>query len=131
MRGTRARMASEQATGRRNRAQWRRLVAAWRRSGRPAAAFAASNGVVEGTLRWWAWRLGRDAVVASETVGAGVELLPVRIVECDGGQAESTDSLQLAWKLHTPRGELSVYASSDLDLAHLRATVAALLGEAK
>lgn len=87
--------------------------------------------MVEGTLRWWTWRLGRDADVASATGGDGVELLPVRIVESDSGQAESTGSPLLAWKLHTPRGELSVYASSDLDLAHLRATVAALLGEAK
>lgn len=40
---------------------WAKRVAAWRASGLTAGEFAEGRGFAEGTLRWWAWRLGRSA----------------------------------------------------------------------
>jgi hypothetical protein len=124
-------MGNKRKTGRLGRAQWRRLVGAWRRSGVSAGEFAEAHDLVVGTLRWWAWRLGQDGDLDAATDSSGVELLPVRIVETDDGQEHSPDGARLAWALHTPHGELSVYASVDPGLAQLRATISALLGAAK
>lgn len=49
---------------RRSAKQWASLVRAWRRSGVPAAAFAASRGLNTATLKWWAWRLSSRAHAA-------------------------------------------------------------------
>jgi|SRR5580704_2071857 hypothetical protein len=50
-----------------NRAEWTRRVRRWRASGLTGGEFATAEGLIEGTLRHWAWRLGRDGV--SESVG--------------------------------------------------------------
>jgi hypothetical protein len=43
---------------------WEKRVHRWERSGLPARAFAAREGVSRSTLTWWRWRLrgGRAAV---------------------------------------------------------------------
>jgi hypothetical protein len=44
-----------------DRATWAKRVDAWRASGLTAAVFAERGGFSEKTLRYWAWRLGREA----------------------------------------------------------------------
>ncbi len=41
--------------------EWAGLVAAWEKSGRSAASFAAEQGVAESSLRWWKTELARRA----------------------------------------------------------------------
>lgn len=105
---------------RRNRKQWQQLVNAWRRSRRSAAEFASESGVVESTLRWWAWRLERDASSSSP-----VALVPVRVVEDPAGADNVFESAGVAWTLRTPRGELTVYSP---DESALRAAISSLIG---
>lgn len=47
---------------RRSAKEWQKLVRAWRRSGLPAAEFAARQGVKPQTLTWWRWQLGEKRV---------------------------------------------------------------------
>ena len=49
-------------------ATWRERVRAWKASGRPAAEFAAGQAFNASTLKWWAYRLGRDARKAKAPV---------------------------------------------------------------
>lgn len=77
-----------------DRATWSKRVDAWRASGLTAAAFAGRGGFSERTLRYWAWRLGRDARafvrVVRETPAAGaaasivVELGDARVLVSAG-----------------------------------------------
>jgi len=99
-------------------------VAGWRRSRRPAADFASELGVVESTLRWWAWRLERDCKRGARP-GAPVALVPVRVVEEPVAGAEDSDGGRIAWTLRTPGGELTVYSAGERALL---AAVASLVG---
>jgi hypothetical protein len=107
---------------RRTRKQWQKLVTAWRRSCRPAADFASESGVVESTLRWWAWRLERERDAAPS---APVALVPVRVAEEPVAADDASDRARVAWTLRTSRGELTVYSADD---GALRAAVASLVG---
>ena len=119
---------------RRTRAQWRRLVSSWRRGGQTAEEFAKESGVVEATLRWWAWRLAQDGELE---IGAGgrVGLVPVRVVEAEGQASTGASDAAgdharpgVAWMLRTSRGELRVYARTHCN-DELHAAVAALVGD--
>ncbi|MGA7124288.1 MAG: hypothetical protein WBY94_29575 [Polyangiaceae bacterium] len=88
-------MTHENGASSRTREQWRQLVAAWRRSRRSAADFARELGVVESTLRWWAWRLERDTKRAARP-GAPVALVPVRVVGEPAGGGEESEGGRLA-----------------------------------
>jgi hypothetical protein len=114
-------MKTKTASGRRTREQWRHLIAQWRRSGESGAEFAHKLGVLETTLRWWAWRLASQG---EEPRGdRPVSFVPVRVVGEDndmGAQDAEARATPLAWTLRTARGDLRV-----CDLA---AIVAALVG---
>lgn len=116
---------TRQGGERRTRADWKQLVAEWKRSGSTAERFASGHGLSAKSLRWWSWHLrATEATGTGPTTGGG--LVPVRIVE---GTAELRPPAHcgssLAWRLRTPRGELRVYApQSD---AGFLAAVAALL----
>ena len=116
---------------RRTRAQWRRLVSSWRRGGQTAGEFAKERGLVEATLRWWSWQLAQDGELEAGA-GGPVGLVPVRVVEADGGastgKARDDARPAVAWTLRTSRGELRVYARTHCN-DELRAAVAALLGD--
>lgn len=60
MASTRAATAKERAakTGAR---KWAVISAEWERSGLRQAEFCRQRGVAVRTLRWWRWRLGREA----------------------------------------------------------------------
>jgi hypothetical protein len=102
-----------------------RHCAVWRRSGESGAEFAHKLGVLETTLRSWAWRLASQG---EEPWGdLPVSFVPVQVVGEDndmGAQDAEARATALAWTLRTARGDLRVYAS-DCDLA---AIVAALVG---
>lgn len=41
-------------------ATWKRRIASWRASGETADAYAVRHGFSSSTLKWWAWKLGRE-----------------------------------------------------------------------
>jgi hypothetical protein len=43
------------------RTVWKQRVAKWRASGEKVEVFCARHGLSVSTLKWWAWRLGREA----------------------------------------------------------------------
>ncbi len=64
---------------RHSRSWWAQTVARWKRSGLSAAEFAAREGVVERTLRWWSSALRRDtrALRGSQRIEPiAIELVP-------------------------------------------------------
>ena len=80
---------------RRSAAEWSAEVAAWRRSGSSARAYALTRGISASTLSWWASRgdTGHVPSVAtgshSTRVGAGGhQFLPVKVVVA--GEVESS-----------------------------------------
>jgi transposase len=116
-------------------ARWRQQVAAWRRSGMTAAQFARERELAESTLRWWAWRLKRDAKVRrARRAGETMSLVPVRVVDvadhdvevARGDAGPAVEPHQPLWTLRTARGELSVFAADGAEA--LRAAVVALIG---
>jgi hypothetical protein len=42
------------------RANWKKRVSAWRRSGLTSRDFAEREGLNAGTLAWWAWKLKKS-----------------------------------------------------------------------
>lgn len=116
---------------RKTRADWERVVATWRRSGRTAKEFAARHGIATGTLRWWAWALSRRAEAAPEGMPASVRepmaMIPVRIAEVDAAAEHGGAVGGVEWSLHTSRGELRVYAGAEGAKA-METTLAFLLG---
>jgi hypothetical protein len=46
---------------RRNRAEWTRQIALWRKSGLTAREYAAKAGLNPGTLTFWKYTLGKEA----------------------------------------------------------------------
>ena len=77
---------------------------------------------MEGTLRWWAWHLERERDTASSSP---VALVPVRVAEQPVAADNAVDDTRVAWRLRTPRGELTVYSADD---SALRAAIASLAG---
>ena len=43
------------------RTVWKQRIARWRASGERIEVFCAQHGLRVGTLKWWAWKLGREA----------------------------------------------------------------------
>jgi hypothetical protein len=46
------------------RTVWKQRIAKWRASGERVEVFCAQHGLRVGTLKWWAWKLGREATPA-------------------------------------------------------------------
>jgi len=117
---------------RRTRAEWRRVVASWRRSGLTAREFAAAHGLSEGTLRWWSWALRSRSAEPSAAVGPAVTMVPVRVVEPEPEALEGGGGVRaasVAWTLRTAQGELHVYAGATGEYVdELRAALALLVG---
>jgi hypothetical protein len=88
-------MAKRQTT-RQTAAEWAREVAAWRRSGLTAAAFASRRRLKASTLTWWAWKLRRDA---DPQEGRELALVAVEVVdEADAAEVGG------GWELVTAAG---------------------------
>jgi hypothetical protein len=56
--------------------------------------------VLEGTLRWWAWKLGKEAARG----GDDVALIPVHV----SGARQASGETATVWRVRTGRGELVV-----------------------
>ena len=107
----------------RSRAEWKRLVAEWRGSGKTAGAFAAEQRISEGTLRWWAWELGVERIPRRKPA---VPLVPVTVVEDSRAVGTPDPATRVAaWTLRTTRGELSVQEGCSAEA--LYAVIAGLL----
>jgi len=102
---------------RRSAREWAHLIRAWKRSGRTAKDFAASEGVSAHSLSWWRWRL-RSARIVSGVRLARVDVEPEAVVTSDSAGTSS-------WELVTRRGTLRVYRG--IDEERLRAVLRALV----
>jgi transposase-like protein len=96
---------------RQTRREWARRVAAWRRSGQSAKAFAAGAGVNASTLLWWSTKLRRERGVGPGAGGArrsGVPrpLQPLPLVELRSGVVDDRFELELGGgrRLRIPPG---------------------------
>jgi transposase len=61
------------------RAEWKKRVERWNKSGKTAEEFAAEEGIRAKQLAWWRWKL-RVEPAALKAAGAP-SFLPVRVVE--------------------------------------------------
>ncbi len=102
---------------RRSAREWGRLVAAWKKSGKSAADFAAARGVKPGTLAWWKWKLtSRAAAPAEDLRLIAVEIEPA---------ATERENTSPAWEFTSAHGEvLRVYRG--IAPAELAAVLSAL-----
>jgi hypothetical protein len=62
-------------------------VDGWRASGVTAAEYSRRGGFSEGTLRYWAWRLGREARAFVRVVREGTSTTPTSVITIEVGDA--------------------------------------------
>jgi hypothetical protein len=96
----------------RRQTEWRDRVERWRASGLSAEEFAREEGVKAGTLRHWAWYLGRQREKASER-SAFVEVVTT----------VSSRELEIV-----VRDEVRIRVPPDFDEATLRRVLAIMEG---
>lgn len=102
------------------RAEWKRRVQQWKKSGQTAEVFAARRGLNPSTLRWWSSTLQRSA--APERAPAP-EVGFARVVPVDTAPARSDEPAAL--ELVLPSGRV-VRVRQGFDAALLRELIAAL-----
>ena len=61
------------------RAEWKKRVERWNKSGKTADEFAAGEGIRAKLLVWWRWKLGVEPGTLKDT--GAPSFLPVRVVE--------------------------------------------------
>lgn len=61
------------------RAEWKKRVERWTKSGKTADEFAAGEGIRAKQLVWWRWKLGAEGAAPKQP--AAPSFLPVRVVE--------------------------------------------------
>jgi len=61
------------------RAEWKKRVERWNKSGKTAEEYAAGEGIRAKQLLWWRWKLGAESAAPKDA--AAPSFLPVRIVE--------------------------------------------------
>jgi len=109
------------------REEWAQRVAAWRRSGQTAKAYASSIGVKAQTLTHWAWRLSyerRQQRSTKRKPGAAKAVAAAMIeVVRKGGVAATGFELELGsrYRVHVP---------VEFDAAGLKRLIAVLEGQA-
>lgn len=84
---------------RRSKAEWKKLLRTWQRSGRSASDFAAEHHVNARTLAWWQWYLRRRKL-APAPAARSPRLVAIEVVPNDDGQ----ESNGVAWELRDARG---------------------------
>jgi hypothetical protein len=102
---------------RRTREQWAALVATFERTDQAASRFCASRGIRVKTFAWWRWQL-RKAIDGPRR-GDAVRLLPVGLVEHDGGRDG---------RLTVAVGEVEIRFDVGVDVAYVAALVGRLRG---
>ena len=61
------------------KAEWKKRVERWNKSGKTADEFAAGEGLKAKQLVWWRWKLGAECAPLKDAVAPS--FLPVRVVE--------------------------------------------------
>jgi hypothetical protein len=114
-------------TLRRRADDWATEVAAWKKSGQTAEAYARGRQMHPSTLRWWASRLARSASAAAPPTparaGAEVTFLPLRVVAPAPATPDVPDALLAEVVLS---GGRSVRLRGELTLAALARLLDAL-----
>ena len=87
---------------RRTAKEWSRIVAAWKKSGRPVDEFAASRGIAPRTLTWWKWRLAQLALAEGPAAPDELQLIPVGLEPARTREAEAMP----AWEVSTAGGHV-------------------------
>lgn len=109
----------------RKRAEWRKKVAKWERSGLSAAAFGPTIGVKPNTLAWWRRKLLREN--AAKLVSDEVTL--VEVVSMAGASGPVSDVAGGSWELLGPSGHiLRVEGGLSAEFAEL---VVAVMGRSR
>lgn len=110
-----------------SRTTWAKRVAAWRRSGLTAAAFARRTGVSEGSLRWWSWRLSSDArhddaASPAASLEPATSLSPLTFIEMPTALADAVLEIVLVngTRLRVPSGSDISTVERLLDLLQRR-----------
>lgn len=101
---------------RRSRAWWAQTVAQWKRSGLSASEFAAREGVVERTLRWWSSALRRDT--RAERGSPRVEPLAIELVRSAPAFASSGGPIEIAVGRTRLRVEVGTDVAYVAELVH-------------
>lgn len=105
---------------RRSAAEWSKLVAAWKRTGKSASEFATPRGIVPNTLAWWRWHLARQSKQSGSALETAVRRRTVRkrsarrvesrpgprlvAVEVSPELEERDRSHHVAWEVESTRG---------------------------
>lgn len=100
---------------RRSRAWWAEAVTRWKRSGLSASEFAAREGVVERTLRWWSSTLRRDT--RAERGSPRIEPIAIELVAPMPAFASSGGAIEIAV------GRARVRVEVGTDVAYIAALV--------
>jgi hypothetical protein len=124
-------MAKRTIRKRRKPAEWRREVAAWKRSGQTAREYAASRDLSEDTLTWWNWRLKRQR--RDSMPAAPLQLLPAHLLDDDEGTAEHGEQAERTaprWELQSAAGH-TLRVESALSDEQARIVIEALCSDRK
>src|SRR5688572_722962 len=76
---------------------WAQLIRQYERSGKSTQEFADERGIPVATLRWWIWRLGREAQDRPS-------VLPVRVVASTAPVARWSSETASAIEVELPDG---------------------------
>jgi len=87
-------------TRRRSAAEWKREIAAWRKSDLAASDYAAKLGVSVSTLHWWRWRLRGGEL--PDPGDAELRLLPLETARNDS----FANGDGVSWELRTTDGSV-------------------------
>lgn len=99
-----------------SRAEWRRRVRRWAKSGQTAAEFATSAGINANTLKYWKCILGRQKAGAVEHVPGKREQVGTRNLPWPLVEVRSAHVADGRIELELPRGRrLRVPAQFDLE----------------
>jgi hypothetical protein len=124
-------MAKRTIRKQRTPAEWRREVAAWKRSGQTAHEYAASRDLNEDTLTWWSWRLKRQRRHSKPV--EPFQLLPANLLDDDEGtvgHGEKAGRTAPRWELQSAAGH-TLRVESALSDEQTRIVIEALCGGRK
>ena len=100
---------------RKSRADWEGIVASFEGSGLTVARFCSSRRLKPKALRWWQWKLAREARSATS-----VRLVPVGVVESTVSATRTPLELVL--------GDIAIRFEAGTEPEYLAALVSALRG---
>ena len=88
----------------RTAADWAELVERWRRSGLAGPKFARSAGVTIEQLRWWKWRLQKNASMSGVAPVPAMVRVEVRSPDRTPESASTIEVTRSGWTIRIGRG---------------------------